>query len=177
MLFEVHLQYLCFDDDPTFEPAVRKAVERPWMKRRQHLANFFGPKRDNGDPIPLIYFAVQTTDSKILNADGGLDKILAAVRGVHAHLGIDLTQQVLQNNFHQRPQYEGEALTEAGIDGDYGLGVMEEHPCGAPGLATPYLEEQWERWVCRDPRNSEVCGARRRGGGKRASSSGGCARL
>ena len=57
--FVLDTQFLCFEEDPKLEAAVRKEVG----KERQYLANFFGPKSDNGDPIRLLYFAIQGTDS------------------------------------------------------------------------------------------------------------------
>ena len=139
--FEVDLQFLCFEDDPTFEPAVGKAVDRRGKIRRQYLANFFGPKRDTGDPIHLIYFAIPTNDSKKMNAEGGVDSIYAAVRSVPAQVGIDPTQQVPHNNFQQLPRYDNEPLAGDSIDACFGLGIMQEIQCAAPGLAKPYLEQ------------------------------------
>ena len=66
--FEVDPQFLCFEDDPAFEKAVRTGVKRPGKAGRQYLANFFAPKREAGVPIPLIYFAIQTIDPKKLKA-------------------------------------------------------------------------------------------------------------
>ena len=50
--FEVDPHFLCFEDEPVFEIAVRAGVERPLKAGRQYLANFFGPKRETGAPIP-----------------------------------------------------------------------------------------------------------------------------
>ena len=133
-------KFLCLEEDPEFEPAVRKGGERPWKKGRQYLANFFGPRRDTGGPIPLIYFVIQTTDPKKLQEQGGVDKIFAAAREVPALLGIDPIKQVPLNNF-QQPRSEGEALQGEAIHGGYGLSVMQQGPCGAAGLVTPYLNE------------------------------------
>ena len=79
--FQVDLQFLFLEVDPDFEPVASKVVCRPGMKRRQYLANFFRPNRDTGDSIPLIYFAVPTTDTNQLNAEGGGDKIFAGEGG------------------------------------------------------------------------------------------------
>ena len=105
------------------------------------MANFFGHKRDEGGPIPLIYYAIQVTDSKKVKADGVVDKIFTAARNFLAQLGIDLAQQVPHNNFQKLPQYEREPLIGEAIDFGYGLGGMQHVPCGAQGLATQYLEE------------------------------------
>ena len=99
--FEVDPQFFCFEDDPTFEIAVRAGVQRPGKAGRQYLANFFGPKRETGAPFPLIYFAIQVTDPKKLKAEGGVDKILAAARGVPAQLGKHPTHHAPNNNFQQ----------------------------------------------------------------------------
>ena len=89
--FEVDPQFLSFEDDPAFEIAVRAGVMRSHKAGRQYLANFFGPKRETGAPIPLMYFAMQTTDIKKLKAEGGGDKILTASRGIPAQLCTDPT--------------------------------------------------------------------------------------
>ena len=70
-----------------------------------------------------------------------VNHIFAAMRRVPGQLGIDPTQQAPHKNFQQLPRYEGEFLPEDAIDGGYGLSVMQDIPCRAPGLATPYLEE------------------------------------
>ena len=135
--FEVDPQFLCFEDDPAFEKAVRTGVKRSGKAGRQYLANFFGPKRETGAPIPLIYFAIQTTDHKKLKAEGGVDKILTAVRGVPAKLRRDPTRHAPNNNFQQLKPYEKVSLPTDAIDFGYGIGVMQRIPCGAKALATP----------------------------------------
>ena len=104
------------------------------------MANFFGPKRETGATIPLIYFAIQTTDPKKLKAEGGLDKILTAARGVPAQLGTDPTLHAPHNNFQQLAPYKKVPVPTDAIDLGYGIGVMQEIPCGAKALATPYLD-------------------------------------
>ena len=55
--FEVDRRFICFGEDQKFEAAERKGVRNG----RQYLANFFGPKDDSGEPIPLI-FAIQVPE-------------------------------------------------------------------------------------------------------------------
>ena len=55
---DVDSQFL--EEYPKFEAVAR---ERAGI-RRQYLANILSPKRDVGDPIALIYFAIQVTDNK-----------------------------------------------------------------------------------------------------------------
>ena len=74
------------------------------------MANFYGPKRDYGHPIPLIYFALQVTDPKKLKAEGEGDKIWTATRNAPTKLGIDPAKQFPQNNFQKLPQYAHEPL-------------------------------------------------------------------
>ena len=113
-------------------------------KGRQYLANFFGPKRDSGDPIALIYLAIQVTSAKKLEEDQGVDKIFAAARAVPAQLGIDPAQYIPPNNFQKLARYEGEPALGKAIEKGNGLGVMQRVPCGAKGLATPILDEVQE---------------------------------
>ena len=72
--FEVDPRFLCFEEDPKFEATARERGG----KGRQCLVNFFSPKRDSGDPIPLIYFAIQVTDPKKQEEAQGVENILAA---------------------------------------------------------------------------------------------------
>ena len=123
--FEVNPQFLCFEDDVGFELAVRAGVQRPGKAGRQYLANFFGPKRETGAPIPLVYFAIQTTDRKKLKTEGGVNKILAAARGAPDQLGIDPALHASTKNIQQLDRYEGEPLPTNAIDDGYGLGVMQ----------------------------------------------------
>ena len=139
--FEEDPQFLCFEDDPAFEIAVRAGVQRPGKAGGQYLANFLGGKRDAGTPIPLIYFSIQETDPKKLKAEGGVDKILTAARGVPAQLAIDLTLQSPNNNFQQLATYEQASLPTAAIDLGYGIGLIQQIPCGGNPLATPNLSE------------------------------------
>ena len=74
-------------------------------------------------------------------AVGRVEIILAVVRRVPAQLGIDPPQQVSHNNFQPLPRYEHESLPGGAIADGYGLGVMQEIPCDATELATPYLDE------------------------------------
>ena len=64
-----------------------------------------------------------------------------AARGVPAHLGIDPAYYAPNNNFQQLARYEEEPLPTDAIDDGYGIGVMQQIPCGAKGLATPYLDQ------------------------------------
>ena len=82
----------------------------------QYFANFFGTKGETGAPIPLIYFAIQTTDIKKLKADGGVDKILTAARGVPLQLGIDPAHHTPNNNFQQPARYGEAPLPRDEID-------------------------------------------------------------
>ena len=91
-------QLLCREDELGFQLAVRAGVERPGKAGRQYLANLFGPKRETGAHIPLIYFAIQGTDPKTLKEKGAVDEILAAARGVSGQLGIDPSPQTIFNN-------------------------------------------------------------------------------
>ena len=140
-VFEVDPQFLSFADDPEFEKAVRTGVKLSEKAGRQYLANFFGPKRETGAPIPLIYFAIQTTDPKKLKAEGGVDNILTAARGVPDQLGKEPTHHAPNNNFQQVKPYEKVSLPTDAIDLGYGIGVMQRIPCGAKALDTPYLNE------------------------------------
>ena len=134
-------QFLCFEDDPAFEISVRAGVKPSERAGRQYLANFFGPKREAGAPIPLIYNGIQTTEPKTLKAEGGVDKILRAAGGVPAKLGIDPTRHAPNNNFQRVEPYEDVPLPTNAIDLGYGLGVMQQIQCRANALATQYLQE------------------------------------
>ena len=81
-------------------------------------------------------------------AVGRVEIILAVVRRVPAQLGIDPPHQVPHNNFQPLPRYEHEPLPGEAIAGGYGLGVMEEIPCGATELATPYLDMIQVEFLC-----------------------------
>ena len=82
-------------EDPKLEAAARKGCG----KERQYLTNFFSPKRDVGDHIPLISFAIQVTDPKQLEETEGVDNILTAAREVPAQLGINPEEHRPINNF------------------------------------------------------------------------------
>ena len=112
--FEVDPQFQFFEENPGFDPAVGAGVERSGKGARQYLANFFGPKRERRAPIPLIYFAIQTTGLKKLNAEGEVYKILTAARGVPAQFSIDPAQHAPNNN----------------------LLAMRKHPCQRSRLMT-----------------------------------------
>ena len=142
--FKVDPQFLCYEDDPAFEKAVRTGLKRLGKAGRQYLANFFGPKRETGAPIPLIYFAIQTTDPKKLKAEGGVDKILAAARAVPTQLGKDPTHHGPNTHFQKLKLYEKGPLPTDGIDNGFGIGVMRRIPCVAKALATPYVNEMQE---------------------------------
>ena len=116
-------------------------VERPGKAGRQYLANLFGPKRETGAPIPLIYIAIQTTDPKKVKAEGGVEKIMTAARGVPAQLAIDPVQHPRINNFQQLAPYEQAPLATDAIDLGYGVGLMQQITCGANALARAYLNE------------------------------------
>ena len=101
------------------------------------MANFLGPKREAGDPIPFIYFAIQETDPKKLKVERGQDRILTAARGVPAQLGIDPTYPAPSKNFLHVDRYEEAPLPKDAIDYGYGIGVLHQIPCRAKALATP----------------------------------------
>ena len=79
---------------------------------------------ESGDPIPLIYFAIQVTDAKKLEEAGGVDKIYTAARAVPAQLGFDPAQHIPRNNFQKLSRYGLEPLLGEAINEGYGLGVM-----------------------------------------------------
>ena len=58
-------------------------------KGKQYLVNFFPPKSNEGDAIPLIYFAIQVTAPTKLKRDGVVHKILTETRNVSGQFGID----------------------------------------------------------------------------------------
>ena len=111
--------FLWFEDDPEFELAVRAGVEHPGKAGRQYLANIVRPKREIGAPIPLLYFAIQTTDLKKQNAEGGVEKIWFAARGAAAQLGIVPALHVPTNNFQQ--QTSSKSRQRAGLMTAMGL--------------------------------------------------------
>ena len=102
--FQMDPRFLCFKEDPKFEAATRKGVG----KGKQYLANFFGPKRDSGDPISLIYFAIQVAYPKKLEETQGVDNILTAAGEVPAQLCINHEEQRPFNNFQKLPAHEKE---------------------------------------------------------------------
>ena len=132
--------FLCFEEDPKFEAAAREGVG----KGREYLANFFAPKRDPGDPIPLIYFAIQVSDAKKLEEAQGVEKIFAATRAVPAKLEIDHVQHIPVNNFQKLARYEQDALVGEALDEGYGLTVIQRVHGGAKGLSTPIFDEVQE---------------------------------
>ena len=66
---------------------------------------------------------------------------MAASRRANAQLGIDPTLHAPHNNFEQIAPYEEAPLPTDEIDLAYGVGVMQQIPCGGKTLATPYLDE------------------------------------
>ena len=60
--FEVDPQLSSFEADPKFEAV---SLERGGQGT-QYEPNFWSPKSDELDPIPLIYFAIQLTEPKKL---------------------------------------------------------------------------------------------------------------
>ena len=83
---------------------------------RRYLATYFGPTREAGVPIPLIYLAIQVADAKELVAPGKLDQILAAAPNAPSDLGIDPDSHVPQSTRQPLPQYEFEHVPRAAID-------------------------------------------------------------
>ena len=102
---------------------------------RRYLATYFGPILEAGDPIPLIYLAVQVADAKELVARAKFDQILSAARNTPNELGIDPDSHVPQSTRQQLAPYEFEPLLRKAIDNGYGLGIMKETPCSLPSLA------------------------------------------
>ena len=72
--FEVGPQFLCFEDESTFEIAVRAGVQRAGKAGWQYLANLFNPKLEAGAPIPIIYLGIHASAPKKLKAEEGWTK-------------------------------------------------------------------------------------------------------
>ena len=85
--FEPDPRFLSFAEAKDFEENARGALGSTGGRR--YLATYFGPNREAGEPIPLIYLAVQVADAKELVAPGKLDQILTAARNAPSELGID----------------------------------------------------------------------------------------
>ena len=68
-------------------------------------------------------------------------KICTLVESAPAHVCIDPSQQVLHNNFHKNPRYEGVPQLVEAIDFAYGLGEKQGVPRGAQGRGMQDLEE------------------------------------
>ena len=81
-------------------------------------------------------------DPNKIKAPGVVDKVLAAALTVPVELGIIPSLQIAHSYFRLLLPYENEPLRVEANDVIFRLGIMQQIPCAAPGLATTYLVER-----------------------------------
>ena len=91
--FQPDPQLLSFAEAEDFEENPSSALGI--TGRPRYLAKYFGPAREAGEAIPLIYLAIQLADAKELGAPGKLEQILTAARNTPNEFGIHPDYHVL----------------------------------------------------------------------------------